>query len=163
VRPGLSLRPIEPRDHAFVVELNQAHVHLTAPLDTARLVELLGWSERAVIIDVDGAQAGFVLLFAPRTAYDSASYLELSRLFDEFIYLDRIVIAEAFQRQGLGTAVYDELEATASASCRMVLEVNIDPPNEPSLEFHRARGYAGVAEFGPADHRVLQMSKELGA
>ncbi len=160
MKPELRLRPVEPRDHGFVVELNQAHEHLTAPMDTARLVELLGWAERAVIIDVDGVSAGFVLLFAPRTAYTSASYVELSSLFEEFTYLDRIVIAEGFQRRGLGTAVYDQLEAGASQ--RMVLEVNIDPPNEPSLEFHRARGYVAVAEFGPAEHRVLQMSKELG-
>jgi predicted GNAT superfamily acetyltransferase len=156
----MRLRPIEPRDHAFVLELNRVHEHLTAPLDRARLLDLLSWSDHADVIDVDGAPAGFVLTFAPRTPYDSASYVELGRLFDEFTYLDRIVIGEAFWRRGLGTFVYDELEA--GATTRMVLEVNIDPPNEPSLAFHEARGYTGVAEFGPADHRVLQMSKELG-
>jgi predicted GNAT superfamily acetyltransferase len=156
----MRLRPIEPHDHAFVLELNLRHEDVTAPMDDTRLLEILAWSDRAVVIDVDGTAAGFVFTFAPRTPYDSASYLELCKLFDEFTYLDRIVIDRAFQRRGLGNAVYDELEAGAAP--RMVLEVNIEPPNEPSLTFHRARGYAGVAEFGPADHRVLQMSKELG-
>jgi len=157
--PGLTLRPVEPRDHAFVIELNRLHEHLTAPMDEDRLLALLAWAERAVVIDLEGSPAGFVFLFSAGTDYDSASYVELGRLFDEFTYLDRIVIDEAFHRRGLGTAVYDELEAQAVR--RMVLEVNIDPPNEASLAFHRARGYRGVAEFGPADHRVLQMSKEL--
>jgi len=160
----MRLRPIEARDHAFVLELNGRHQHLTAPMDEARLLDLVGWADHADIIDVDGEPAGFVLTFAPGTPYDSANYVEFSRLFDEFSYLDRIVIAEDFRRRGLGNAVYDELEAIAPG--RMLLEVNLRPPNEPSLAFHRARGYQIVAEFPPAELRptkqVLLMSKELG-
>ena len=156
----MRLRPIEPRDHAFVLELNRLHEHLTAPLSHARLVDLVGWADRAVVIDADGSRAGFVITFAPGTPYDSPYYAEFGRLFEEFTYLDRIVIDAAFQRRGLGSAAYDDLEATAAP--RMVLEVNVDPPNEPSLAFHRARGYEVVAEFGPKTHRVLQLSKELG-
>ena len=156
----LHLRPIEPRDHGFVIELNRLHVHLTAPMEEPRMLELLQWTERAVVIEVDDTPAGFVFTFPAHTAYDSASYRELCRRFGQFTYLDRIVIDDAFQRRGLGTLVYDEIEA--SAERRVVLEVNIAPPNEPSLAFHRGRGYVGIAEFGPDDHRVLQMSKELG-
>jgi predicted GNAT superfamily acetyltransferase len=157
----MRLRPIEPRDHAFVLDLNRIHEHLTAPLSQDRLLELLGWADRADVIEADGTPAGFVFTFASGTSsYDSANYLEFGRLFTEFTYLDRIVIDSAFQRRGLGSAVYDDLETTARS--RMVLEVNIDPPNEPSLAFHEARGYRRLAEFGPPDHRVLQMSKELG-
>jgi predicted GNAT superfamily acetyltransferase len=157
----MRLRPIEPRDHAFVLALNRIHEHLTAPLSQDRLLELLGWADRADVIEADGTPAGFVFTFASGgPSYDSANYLEFRRLFAEFTYLDRIVIDSAFQRRGLGSAVYDDLETTARS--RMVLEVNIDPPNEPSLAFHEARGYRPVAEFGPPGHRVLQMSKELG-
>jgi predicted GNAT superfamily acetyltransferase len=157
----MRLRPIEPRDHAFVLDLNRTHEHLTAPLSRARLLDLLGWADRADVIEAGGTPAGFVFTFASGDQlYDSANYLEFGRLFAEFTYLDRIVIDSAFQRRGLGSAVYDDLEATARS--RMVLEVNIDPPNAPSLAFHEARGYRRVAEFGPPDHRVLQMSKELG-
>jgi len=156
----MKMRPIEPRDHAFVLELNRLHEHLTAPLSQARLLDLLGWADRADVIEVDGTPAGFVFTFAPGTPYDSPNYVEFGRHFDEFTYLDRIVIDPAYQRRGIGRAVYDDLESTAGA--RMVLEVNIDPPNEPSLGFHAARGYQALAEFGPTAHRVLQMSKELG-
>ena len=156
----MRLRPIEPRDHAFVLDLNRIHQHLTAPLSQARLLELLGWTDRADVIEAEGRMAGFVFTFASGGPYDSTNYLAFGRLFADFTYLDRIVIDSAFQRRGLGSAVYDDLETTAGS--RMVLEVNIDPPNEPSLAFHEARGYRRVAEFGPPDHRVLQMSKELG-
>jgi uncharacterized protein len=156
---GAMLRPIERRDHAFVLELNRAFEHLTAPMDEVRLLQLLAWAESAVIIDAGQVPAGFVLTIAAGSAYDSVNYLAFSQRFDTFTYLDRIVIDTPYHRQGLGRFAYDELEATASA--RMLLEVNIDPPNEPSLNFHRARGYSGIAEIDHSDHRSLMMCKEL--
>lgn len=156
------LRPLEPRDHARVLDLNARNVELLAPMDEARLSQLLGWTHRADTILSDGEIAGFVLTFAPGTAYDSANYRWFGEhLGDDFYYLDRIVLDDAFRRRGLGARVYDEVEATATAYGRMVLEVNVEPPNEPSLAFHRARGYADLAELGDAGKKVLLMEKPL--
>ena len=162
------LRPVEPGDHAEVLALNQGSVELLAPMDGDRLGQLLGWADRFDVIDADGAVAGFVVTFAPGTAYDSPNYVEFTRRFGgDFYYLDRIVVSPDFRRQGLGYFVYDELERHAAASySRFVLEVNSLPPNEPSLAFHRGRGYVDVAELavdtGPQEKRVLLMVKALG-
>jgi len=156
------LRPLEPRDHARVLDLNARNVELLAPMDEPRLAQLLGWTHRADAITLDGAVAGFVLTFAPGTAYDSANYRWFGEhLGEEFYYLDRIVLDDAFRRRGLGARVYEELEATAAAYGRMVLEVNVEPPNEPSLAFHRARGYADLAVLGDAGKKVLLLEKIL--
>ena len=45
----------------------------------------------------------------------------------------------------------------------MTLEVNVDPPNPPSLAFHAGRGYVEVGRGGPDDHVVSLMAKELGS
>ena len=45
--------------------------------------------------------------------------------------------------------VYDEIEARARLAPVMCLEVNLDPPNEPSLAFHRRRGYVEVGRTTP--------------
>lgn len=156
---SVSLRPIEPPDHAYVLDLNARHVDLLSPLGQHRLDTLLGWAHQALVAEVDGARAGFVLTFAPGTPYDSRWYAEHSRRFDAFTYLDRVVVDDAFRRRGVATAVYDALEATADR--RIALEVNLEPPNEPSLAFHRARGYADLAELADgATKRVLLMAKE---
>lgn len=156
------LRPLEPGDHARVLDLNARNVELLAPMDEARLAQLIGWADRADAISLDGEVAGFVLTFAPGTAYDSANYRWFgAQLGDGFYYLDRIVLDDAFRRRGLGARVYDELERTAAAYGRMVLEVNVEPPNEPSLAFHRARGYADLAVLGDDGKRVLLMEKVL--
>jgi predicted GNAT superfamily acetyltransferase len=155
------LRPITASDHEAVVALNDRHVELTAPMDRARLDELAAAAEHADVIEVDGEFAGFVITFGPGAAYDGTHYGWFAERYDDYCYLDRIVIHEDFQRRGLGTFAYDELEGSCARPV-FALEVNIDPPNEPSLAFHEARGYRPVAEFGPPGHRVLQLSKELG-
>ena len=149
------LRPITPADHAAVLALNGAHVELLSPLDKHRLWWLLDLAAHADLIVADEATAGFVLAFAPGTAYDSENYRWFSERFDDFLYLDRIAIDPAFRRRGLASAVYDELEAAAAASGRMVLEVNHD--NDGSLAFHRARGYVELDRLV----KVILMVKEL--
>lgn len=149
------LRPITPADHAAVLALNEAHVELLSPLDKHRLWWLLDLAAHADMIVADGEVAGFVLAFAPGTAYDSENYRWFSERYGDFLYLDRIAIDPAFRRRGLASAVYDELEAAAAEHGRMVLEVNHD--NDASLAFHRARGYVELEPLG----KVVLLVKEL--
>ena len=100
--------------------------------------------------------AGFVITFAAGAAYDGAHFAWFAERYDDYCYLDRIVIHEDFQRRGLGTFVYDELEGSCGRPV-FALEVNIDPPNEPSLAFHRARGFAEVGQSDASGHLVALM------
>lgn len=157
-----ALRPIEPRDHTAVLALNAAHVEVLSPMGEERLNELLAMADRADVVDVDGAVAGFVMTFGPGTAYDSDNYVEFTRRFDTgFYYLDRVAIDQAFQRRGLASLVYDEIEQVAAPYSRLTLEVNILPPNEASLAFHLARGFVEVATLGDQTKAVSLMAKEL--
>lgn len=158
--PGL-LRAIEPGDHARVLAWNAADVELLAPLDADRLVELAGLADTAAIIGREGADAGFVLTFADGTAYDSVNYRWFAERHRHFVYLDRIVIDPAHRRTGLGGRVYDALESAAERAEVFCLEVNLDPPNEPSLAFHEARGYRVVGEQESGDHTVALFEKRL--
>jgi predicted GNAT superfamily acetyltransferase len=156
-----SLRPITPADHRAVVSLNERFVHLTAPMDQPRLAELVAASDRADVIDVDGRFAGFVITFAAGAAYDGTHFAWFAERYDDYCYLDRIVIDEPFQRRGLGSFVYDAVESGCARPV-LALEVNIDPPNAPSLAFHRARGFVEVGVEGSDDHRVVLLTKKLG-
>ena len=156
------LRPITPADHEQVLARNEANVELLSPLDRARLEELIDWSDRAVVIEHEGRDVGFVLTFASGTAYDSANYRWFSGRYPAFYYLDRVVVDPDVRRAGIGTRVYDEIEERArSLAPVMCLEVNLDPPNEPSLEFHRRRGYREVGQDSATGHVVSLMAKDL--
>ena len=161
------LRPITPADHADVLALNERHVELTSPLDEPRLAQLVAWADRPCVIDVDGAFAGFVLTFAGGSAYDGENFAWFTAHCQEhpvgaggLAYLDRVVVHEDFRRRGLASRVYDELESTCGQPV-LTLEVNLDPPNEPSLAFHRGRGYAEVGQRDSGGHLVSLMAKVL--
>lgn len=157
------LRPLTSEDHADVLALNEQEVHLLAPMDADRLAALHDWSHRFDVIEVDGGFGGFVIVIEAGTAYDGDHYAFFSQAYEEFLYLDRVVLASHVRRRGIGRVVYDELEGVARRFGRMTLEVNVDPPNPPSLAFHAGRGYVEVGRGGPDDHVVSLMVKELGS
>jgi predicted GNAT superfamily acetyltransferase len=119
------------------------------------------------VITDGGRDVGFVLTFASGSAYDSANYRwfterAASSGWDAFYYLDRVVVDPSVRRAGIGTRVYDEIEERARRLAPvMCLEVNLDPPNQPSLEFHRRRGYVEVGQDASTGHLVSLMVKEL--
>lgn len=150
------LRPITPDDHPWVLDLNERNVEVLSPLDQPRLEALLGWAEGAWVIQHEGQRAGFVLTFPPGTDYDSAYYRWFAAEFDDFCYLDRIVIDEPYRRLGLGALTYAALEEPLG-DIPLLLEVNVDPPNEASLAFHAGRGYVEVSRMGEPGKRVALM------
>ncbi len=155
------LRTMSPDDVPEILALNERNVVKLAPMDEPRLHALREWTERFDVLEVDGAFAGFVVTFPSGTAYDSENYRWFAERYADFAYLDRIVLHEDFRRQGLGTFVYDAVEADARRHGRLLLEVNLVPRNDGSLAFHAQRGYKEVGRLGDAEHLVSLMEKPL--
>jgi uncharacterized protein len=155
------LRPLRDTDVADVLTLNEANVTALAPMDEERLHELRKIADRFDVVDVEGRFGGFVITFAAGSSYDSENYLWFGSRHRTFYYLDRIVLHEEFRRQGLGTYVYDEVEAVAAPYGRLALEVNLVPRNDVSLAFHAGRGYVEVGRLGDEEHLVSLMEKTL--
>ncbi len=157
------LRPLEERDVPEVLALNQAEVFWLAPMDESRLWEIHDAADLFLVAELDGAFAGFVVTMAPGAAYDSENFRWFAgRYGEDFYYLDRVALTPATRRRGVGSQVYARAEEAARAFGRMALEVRQEPPNEPSLAFHAARGYVPVGVLGDPGHRNTLMVKELG-
>jgi len=159
---GVVLRAVTESDVPFVLDLNARNVARLSPLDAGRLAQLRGWADRTDVVLLDGQPAGFVVTVGPGTDYDSANYRWfVDRFGDSFYYLDRIVVDDRFRRSGIGRAVYDELERHATPYSRMALEVDVEPPNEASLAFHRDRGYQPVGRLAGGGKAAALMVLEL--
>lgn len=155
----MQLRQITPSDHDAVLALNQGALDGVGPLDAARLEWIIGMADQPLLADDDGTVAGFVLTLVPGTAYDSANYRWFCERYEAFTYLDRIVIAPSHRRRGVGTTIYDAVEAAAAERHhpRVALEVNVEPPNVASLGFHASRGYAEVGRLGQDDDKTVAL------
>jgi uncharacterized protein len=140
-------RPIEPRDIAEVLRINQADVDKLAPMNADRLALLTSMATHAHVADIDGEVAGVVITMPPGTAYDSDNYAWFSERYTDFLYLDRIVVSDCFRRRGVASFIYDHAEADATKHGVMLLEVNIEPANPPSLVFHANRNYVEVGRL----------------
>jgi predicted GNAT superfamily acetyltransferase len=160
----MTLREIKRADWSALLELNSASVRELSELDEQRLESLLSWAQCGLVAESDDAIVAFALAIAPGTPYDSDNYRWFDARFQRFLYLDRVVVADAMRRHGIGGQLYDAIEAAAVGYERMVCEVNLQPPNEASLAFHNSRGYAEIGRLEhPSGKVVALLSKELVA
>lgn len=149
LRPTLSqtrIRPASAADFKHILRLNSQWEHFTSHLEDDRLAEL---HERAIyhrVCEADEEVAAFILAFGPGADYDSPNYRFFDEAGDDFVYIDRIVVDGAYQRAGLGDALYDDLLGFARrrGATRLVCEVDAQPPNAVSDRFHTRRGFVEV-------------------
>lgn len=146
------LRPLTDADAPIVLAINEASVHHLAPLDEAEYRWFLAHAALALGAELDGELAGFVFVLDPGAAYASRNYAWFSERYDAFVYLDRVAIDGRARRRGVATVIYDAVEAHADdRGVPLLLEVNIEPPNHPSLAFHASRGFEEVGTLAHDD------------
>jgi predicted GNAT superfamily acetyltransferase len=155
------LRTLAHSDRPAVLALNQASVSELSALDAERLDNLLAIARRALVVESDGVVIAFALAMAPASGYESLNYRWFQQRFERFLYLDRIAVAAGHRRRGAGALLYEDMEDAAGEFGRMVCDVNIEPPNDPSLAFHERRGYRRIGRLEHPEKVVALLSKEL--
>ncbi len=155
----IALRPALPTDIPALVALNAAVVQVTSAMDAARCADLLALRGVHLVAEREGAVLGFVLAMLQGAAYDNANFAWFSARLNHFVYVDRIVLGARARGHGLGTRLYDALaDRVREAGCLvMAAEMDLDPPNAPSLAFHAARGFAALGTRRYADGKVVSM------
>jgi len=146
------LRPYSPADLGVVHAINQAEAPAVGSVTPDEFAHVAAQSAIALVaVDDDSdAVAGFCLVLAPGAEYASGNYAWFSDRYDDFVYLDRIAIAPAFQRRGIGRAMYAEVDRLARElrpdATDFCLEVNLRPRNDGSLAFHDRLGFTEVGQ-----------------
>jgi uncharacterized protein len=142
---ALTPEPIRTADLAAVLALNNAHAAELSWLEAAALDSLISEAFHARRI---GALDAFIIVLDETASYRSPNYLWFRARRKRFVYVDRIVVASHARGRGLARILYNELfEAAKSAGHGIVCcEVNSDPPNPASDEFHASLGFVEVGE-----------------
>ena len=131
-----------------VLEINQTNVPDVSDATTEHLGRLVDMSSIALVSTVDAEVAGFCIVFGAGADYESVNYQWFMDHHPTSMYLDRVAFDERFHGRGLGSEMYAEVDRAIREhhpdATGLTLEVNIDPPNEPSLAFHRKLGFDEV-------------------
>ncbi len=124
-----------------MVALNEAAIPAVTPMSAGDFEFYGRVAERFVVI---GDGAGFLILMGPGVDdYESPNYRWFSERYDDFCYVDRIVVADGERGSGLGRALY-EFAVDRAGERPLLAEVNLRPRNDVSLAFHDAFGFEQV-------------------
>lgn len=162
----LLMREIRDEDVDGVLKLNNASIPAVNELTKTELENILKMSQKSWIVERDGVVAAALLTLESGESYQSDNYTWLDNQFDNYCYVDRIMVDVQAKRNGLGKQLYDMLETYAKAIRAEVLlcEVNIEPPNPQSLSFHNDLGWEPFhdREHGPGK-KVRYFKKPISA
>jgi uncharacterized protein len=149
---------------AALLALNNAHAMELSWLEPERLRKMVG---EAFLARRIGTVDAFLLAFDQDADYDSPNFLWFRARYERFVYVDRIVTAVHTRRRGLARQLYLDLFDAANGARheRVVCEVNADPPNPVSDDFHAAFGFVpvGLGETHGGRKTVTYMARSADA
>ena len=145
----------------IIYDLNQANTPEVGSLESMRhLKQLIDFSAYNLLVLKEDEIVGFIICMRERSAYGSENYKFFTKRLKKFLYVDRVAIDERHRRAGLGQAIYEDIFFQArNESLPVALEVNTQPVNQPSLNFHQKMGFdqVGIRDFD--DHSVAYFIK----
>ena len=123
---------------------------------------IIGHADYFRVAELDGVVAGFVIAIRNGTEYWSGNYAWFGERYAEFIYLDRVVVAPSARERGVGRALYEDLITFSTGRWpRIVLEVNVQPPNPVSITFHERMAFERVGARSYPGGEVAMFERTL--
>lgn len=151
-------------DLAAILELNEAEVRGLGPADA----KLMRWFvDNAAYFGVarhEQRLAAFLIGLRPGSSYPSPNYRWFCERYDDFAYIDRVVVVPSYRRHQLASRLYADFAASLPKSVVvMTCEVNIKPPNEGSLRFHVGLGFEqmGMLASDNGNKEVAMMVRQM--
>ena len=142
--------------------LNQEHTPEVGSLSSIEyLQELIKLSSNNFYISFKNKIIGFMICFREGSEYKSKNYKFFTKNKSKFLYIDRIAVKSDYRRNGIGRSLYALISSIAiDKEIPLCCEVNIQPLNQISIDFHENLGFCRVGEFAFNDHAVAYFIKE---
>ena len=159
-----TIRDVRDSDMGMLLTINNAAVHNVNALEMAALEHLRSQASYCRVAINDGNLAGFLIALQPDADYNSQNFVWFRQQFEEFVYIDRVVVAKPHRGLGIGRVFYADIQSHAEQVAPMLTcEVNLEPRNDVSLLFHGTSGFNEVGQRMSEDgeKRVSLLAKEL--
>lgn len=160
---SMIIRDVQSHELDHVLALNNNAGESILPLDAGRLRAFFDQAAYFRVAIIDEHLAGFLIALRPGLSYDSVNYRFFQAAFENFVYIDRIVIAQAYRRHGLGRIFYADAQSFAEVRApKLCCEIFLEPRDDASVLFHGSYGFREVGQQTVANgRRVALLAKEL--
>ena len=138
------------------MEINEQGLPGTGKVDEQGLLNLLEYSEISVGAYEDGELLGYVICLPPATEYGSLNYAWFNENMADFLYVDRIAVAQIHRDKGIGSRLYSHIIEYSSK--QIAAEVSLNPPNLASMRFH---GRFDFEKIGELHHKTYSVNLML--
>jgi predicted GNAT superfamily acetyltransferase len=161
---ALAIRDVCEHDLDAVLALNNAAGRSILALDAPRLRYFFAHADYFRVAEIDGNLAGFLIALREHGKYDSPNYRWFAEHYAQFVYVDRIVIANAYHRHGLGRVFYCDVQSFAEVRVPLLTcEVFLEPRDDVVVLFHGTYGFQEVGQqrMGHDGPQVSLLAREL--
>ena len=160
----IAIRDVGEHDLDSVLALNNSAGQTILPLDADRVRFFMRHADYFRVAEVDGQVAGFLIALRPGAPYGSSNYRWFCEQFEDFLYIDRIVVAGSRRGAGLGRVFYADVTSYAEVRVPILAcEVFLEPRNDAALLFHGTYGFREVGQHLMAEsgRQVSLLVKDL--
>lgn len=160
----LVIRDVLEHELDAVLALNNAVGHSILAIDATRMRWFFANASYFRVAEIGGQMAGFLIAMRESASYSSPNFAWFRERYPEFVYIDRIVVAEPFRGHGLGRFFY--CDVTSYAEVRVPLltcEVFLEPRDDVAVLFHGTYGFNEVGQqvMPGVDRPVSLLAKTL--
>ena len=139
-------------------EINEQGLPGTGKVDEQGLLNLLEYAEISVGAYEDGELLGYVICLPPATEYGSLNYAWFNENMADFLYVDRIAVAQIHRDKGIGSRLYSHIIEYSSK--QIAAEVSLNPPNLASMRFHGRFDFEKIGELHHETYSVNLMLRK---
>ena len=154
----MEIRELSGSDVQKMWEINEQGLPGTGKVDEQGLLNLLEYSEISVGAYEDGELLGYVICLPPSTKYGSLNYAWFNVNMADFLYVDRIAVAQIHRDKGIGSKLYSHIIEYSSK--QIAAEVSLNPPNLASMRFHGRFDFEKIGELHHETYSVNLMLRK---
>ncbi|WP_420639529.1 GNAT family N-acetyltransferase [Candidatus Poriferisocius sp.] len=146
----MTIRSLRQDDLDSVAAINQLNVGDVGPISDHQLALVLSSSRMAFAVENDeGNVVGFALIIDAACGHLTPRAEWALQAGAADLHLERVAFDMTYSGQGLGLALYDEIDArilevaagVGAGTTTLSSLVCLDPPNQHSIGFHSSRGF----------------------
>lgn len=157
-------RDVHEHELDSILGLNNNASSVILPLDMTHMKHFYTNAEYFRVCEHNGVVAGFLVAFGSDAPHTSSNFHWFQEQYQDFLYIDRIVIANSLRGSGVGRSFYADIQSYAEVRYPILAcEVLTEQDSDPVRLFHGSFGFSEVGQHVMPENglRASMLIKQL--